>query len=265
MALDPVTSESSSPHLPQLPRLGVNIDHVATLRQLRGTPYPNLIQAVDASVRGGAEQITIHLREDRRHIQDADVKTLRAHLERAYRDRILLNLEMSLAPEIVRIALQVRPHWVCLVPEKRQEVTTEGGLDLKRAQSKLKRVIPALQKKGIRVSLFIEPDLQTVQYAHILGADAIELHTGTYAVAAQKGKASAKKRELRRIAEAAALGQRLGLSVHAGHGLDAKNVRDLAFDLGILEFNIGHFLICRAVDVGLERAVREMVAAIRAP
>ncbi|RYZ71739.1 MAG: pyridoxine 5'-phosphate synthase [Proteobacteria bacterium] len=165
-----VTKTGPSPN--QLPRLGVNIDHVATLRQLRGTPYPSLTRAAELATQGGAEQITVHLREDRRHIQDADVVALKKML------KIPLNLEMAVTSEMEKFALQIKPEWVCLVPEKREEVTTEGGLNVKKAFTKLKTMIPKLQKQGIKVSLFIEPSTDDVQTSHNLGANAVEIIDG---------------------------------------------------------------------------------------
>jgi pyridoxine 5-phosphate synthase len=246
-----------------LPKLGVNIDHFATLRQLRGTPYPDLVDIANRAVQAGAHQITVHLREDRRHIQDQDVVDLRKNV------RTSLNLEMAVAPEIIRIAHRVRPDWVCLVPEKRREVTTEGGLDVFRMKRSLGKVIEGFRKKKIRVSLFIEPDSRAVEISAGLGADAVELHTGKYCNATQNrfGKRSAgiAKVELQRIREAAVLAKKAGLHAHAGHGFDATNVRKVAaFDL-IEEYNIGHYIVCRAALVGVDQAVREMVSAIQAP
>jgi pyridoxine 5-phosphate synthase len=247
----------------RVPRLGVNIDHIATLRQLRGTPYPDLMEAARIVERAGAHQITVHLREDRRHIQDADVFLLKRNL------KITLNLEMSISPEIVKIAHRVNPDWVCLVPEKRQEVTTEGGLNVQKHKKTLAKIIQGFKKKKIKVSLFIEPDQKTVELAHALGADAVELHTGRYCMAAQKtlGKKSAaiEKSEFKRIQEAALAGHAIGIHVHAGHGFDLLNVRPVvALDL-IEEYNIGHAIVCRAAIVGLDQAVREMLAAVQAP
>jgi pyridoxine 5-phosphate synthase len=246
-----------------VPRLGVNIDHIATLRQLRGTPYPDLLEAARIVERAGAQQITVHLREDRRHIQDEDVFALKKIL------KIDLNLEMSLSPGIVKIAHRVKPTWVCLVPEKREEVTTEGGLDVKKHQKKISKLIRDFKMKKIRVSLFVEPDVRVVQLASDLGADAVELHTGRYCLAKQmafgtKSTAIAKK-EFERIRDSANLGKKLGIHVNAGHGFDYENVRPVvALDL-IEEYNIGHSIVCRAAMVGLERAVREMISAIQAP
>lgn len=253
---------------PKLARLGVNIDHVATLRQLRGTPYPDILVAARSCEAAGAEQITVHLREDRRHIQDADVKRLRAEL------KIPLNLEMAVSAEIIRFATRLRPDWVCLVPEKRQEVTTEGGLDLQKGRRKIGDAIRVLKKAGIRVSLFIEPTPAAVKLSHELGADAVELHTGRYCTATQAPAGSRLRAksvtELARIRKASLAGRKAGIHVHAGHGLDYENVRPVVEleDGGkplIEEYNIGHAIVCRAALVGMERAVREMVSAIVAP
>jgi pyridoxine 5-phosphate synthase len=218
--------------------------------------------------RAGGRQITVHLREDRRHIQDEDVRQLRSSL------KIPLNLEMSIAPEIVKFAVRIRPDWACLVPEKRQEVTTEGGLDLKKSRAKAGAAIKALKKAGIRVSCFIEPSKAMVKTASALGADAVEFHTGRYCLATQSEGARAKKQaeaELSRLAGAAEAARSQGMGVHAGHGFDYENVRSVAALLDsegkplIEEYNIGHSIVCRAALVGLERAVREMVSAILAP
>ena len=251
------------------PRLGVNIDHVATLRQLRGTAYPDILEAAHCVARGGGEQITVHLREDRRHIQDEDVRTLRKH------SPLPMNLEMAVSPEMVRIACKTSPDWVCLVPEKRQEVTTEGGLNLAKNQSKIAASILKLRKAKLKVSCFIEPSLESVRLSHKLGADAVEFHTGRFCLAAQGvlGKNSSKiaVKELGRLKAAAELAQKLGLRSHAGHGFDYENVRPV-IELEnpdrsplVEEYNIGHAIVCRAVFVGLERAVSEMVSALRAP
>lgn len=250
-----------------VPRLGVNIDHVATLRRLRGTPYPDLLQVARAVEEAGASQITVHLREDRRHIQEEDVRVLRSKL------RVPLNLEMAVTDSMIRFAKKWKPAWACLVPEKRQEVTTEGGLDVSRHKKRLSLGIKSLQKAGIRVSLFVEPDPKTMALCQELGAEAVELHTGKYCLLTQKQKSSPQGigRELARIEKSARIAQKLGLRVHAGHGLDLSNVRPLAelelenrFPL-FEEYNIGHSIICRAVEVGMIAAVREMIAAIEAP
>lgn len=252
-----------------LPRLGVNIDHVATLRQLRGTPYPSIKEAARMVTLAGGEQITVHLREDRRHIQDQDVRDLRKSLS------IPMNLEMAVTESMTKFALKIKPEWSCLVPEKRAELTTEGGLALEKGQKKIGKCIQQLKKGGIQVSLFVEPSLGAMKLAAKLGADAVELHTGRFCLASQGayGKSSPKrmKAELARIMEAGLLGRKLGIRVHAGHGFDYENVRPVAELLDsaraplIEEFNIGHAIICRAVLVGLDQAVKEMVSAIRAP
>ena len=252
-----------------IPRLGVNIDHIATLRELRGTPYPDLVEMAKLIEKAGAEQITVHLREDRRHIQDQDVKDLRKNL------KVPMNLEMAVSEEIIRFACRIKPQWACLVPEKRREVTTEGGIDLKRNFKKIHQTTARLQKAGIRVSLFIEPTKQAVQLSADSGADAIELHTGRFALETQKEarrRSQAKiRREVDRILEAGKLAQKLGLRVNAGHGLDYQNirplvdVRDAQGQALIREYNIGHSIVCRAAMVGIERAVREMVSLVQAP
>ena len=257
-----------------LPRLGVNIDHIATLRQLRGTSYPSLVEAAGIVESAGGAQITVHLREDRRHIQDADVFALRKLL------RIPLNLEMAATDAMVKVALKVKPEWDCIVPEKRTEVTTEGGLALAKNQKKIGEVTAKLQKAGIKVSLFVEPSVKAMKLSAKLGADAVELHTGRYCLATQavggnaKGNTAKKKKvadEYARIREAGLLARSLGLHVHAGHGFDYENVRPVAELVDdenrplIEEYNIGHAIVCRAAIVGLDRAVKEMVSAILAP
>jgi pyridoxine 5-phosphate synthase len=247
-------------------KLGVNLDHIATLRQLRGTPYPDLLQAARIVEQAGARQITVHLREDRRHIQDADVSLLRKKL------RVPLNLEMAVADEIVTIAVKLRPAWACLVPEKRQEVTTEGGLDLKKNFRRIAGAIKRLKRAGSRISLFIEPSLEAVRLSSKLGADAVEFHTGRYCniIQANGNKPSkASDAELQRLKAASLAAVSLGVHAHAGHGLDYLNVKAVAKLRGpshkplIEEFNIGHSIICRAAIVGLDKATREMIAAIR--
>ncbi|MFH0985313.1 MAG: pyridoxine 5'-phosphate synthase [Candidatus Omnitrophota bacterium] len=229
-------------------KLGINIDHVATLRQARLGEEPAVLEAALEAEQGGADSITVHLREDRRHIQDADVFEL---MEKIY---VPLNLEMSVSPEILKIALQVAPEKVCLVPEKRKELTTEGGLDLFSKKGPLLRTIDALSGKKVEVSLFIDPVEVQVREAARLGAYAIEIHTGSYANAAGKKQ----DKELFRIREAARLGRSLGLHVHAGHGLNYENIFPLLAVPEITEFNIGHSIVSRAVFVGLARAVQEM-------
>jgi pyridoxine 5-phosphate synthase len=236
-----------------MPLLGVNIDHVATLRQQRRGLMPDVGAAARCCERAGADSIVVHLREDRRHIQDADVRLLRKKV------RTRLNLEMSLAPEIVRIACDVRPDQATLVPEKRQELTTEGGLDVVRLQSRVARAVARLMKAGIEVSLFIEPSLAQVRAAHAAGASAVEFHTGHYA----DGGPAKRRSELKRVREACRSGLSLGLTVNAGHGLDYENVGSVARIGGVHELNIGYSIVCRALEVGLEEAVRQMRALIR--
>lgn len=234
-------------------RLGVNIDHVATLRQARKEGIPNLLAAAQASVRGGADSITVHLREDRRHIQDQDVVDLAREL------KVPLNLEMALDSGILQFALKIKPEKVCLVPEKRQELTTEGGLDLFKRTHQLKQTIHILDNAGPEVSLFIDPDLKQIAQAAALGAPAIEIHTGSFANA--KGKA--QKKEWSRIQIAAKLAKKLGLHVHAGHGLDYENTAGLLRISEIEELNIGYAIVCHSVFVGIEKAVKQMKQLIR--
>ena len=232
--------------------LGVNIDHVATVRQARGTLYPSVVEAARYAERAGADSITIHLREDRRHIQDADVQALCS--ECATR----INLEMAVTPEMLAIALQHKPSDVCLVPEKREELTTEGGLDVASNQAAVAAAVERLSAAGIRVSLFIDPDSAQVRAAQACGAPVVELHTGTYAEAEQSSSAI----ELERLRAACELGNKLGLQINAGHGLHYQNVIPVARLPHMTELNIGHSIISRSIFVGLEAAVREMHALI---
>jgi pyridoxine 5-phosphate synthase len=236
-------------------RLGVNIDHVATVRQARGTPYPDIVEAARAAERGGADGITVHLREDRRHIQDCDVERLLPAIATK------LNLEMAVTPEMVAIACRLRPADVCLVPERRQEITTEGGLDAAGNAAAVGAAVRRLQDAGIRVSLFIDPEPAQIETARRLGAVAIEIHTGRYADAPD---AASRAAELERVRAGAALGRSLGLVVNAGHGLTVDNVGPIAAIPGMHELNIGHSLVARALFIGLEAAVREMKAAMAA-
>ena len=230
-------------------RLGVNVDHVATLRQARGTPYPAPLAAALLCEKGGADGITIHLREDRRHIQDADVFALRRKL------RVPLNLEMANSPEIVRIVLRARPAEACLVPERRQELTTEGGLDAAGQLRQLRPTVAKLTAAGIEVSLFIAPARRQLEAAVALGAPVVELHTGKYC----DSVGAARRAELKRLVAAAELGHRLGLKVNAGHGLNYDNLPAFLRAVPHLDtLNIGHSIVARAVLVGLVRAVREM-------
>ncbi len=229
-------------------RLGVNIDHVATLRQARGTDYPDPVAAALIAERAGADSITLHLREDRRHIQDRDLDALREAI------RTRMNLEMAVTGEMLGIATRVRPADCCLVPEKREELTTEGGLDVAAQPEKIAAACAELAAAGIRVSLFIDPDPRQVEAAAAAGSPAIEIHTGTYADADDGGRAA----EFDRIVAAAAHGRELGLIVHAGHGLHYGNVQPIAEIADITELNIGHSIVARAVFDGIGEAVREM-------
>jgi pyridoxine 5-phosphate synthase len=234
-----------------MPRLGVNIDHVATIRQARGGKEPDPVWAAVLAELGGADGITIHLREDRRHIQDRDLRLLRETV------KVRLNLEASVAPEIIAIAREARPDQVTLVPERREEVTTEGGLDAIGQRHRVAEVIRELRDAGIEVSLFIDPDVDQVEASAQLGAAAVELHTGRYADA-PRGREQA--RELSALARAGELVVARGLALHAGHGLNYENVGPVAAIGGMAELNIGHSLVSRAVFVGMKRAVREMKA-----
>jgi pyridoxine 5-phosphate synthase len=236
-------------------KLGVNIDHVASLRQLRAAAFPDLCQAARLCEAAGADSIVAHLREDRRHIQDSDVRELRRNV------RTRFNLEMSTAEEIVRIACAVGPDQATLVPERRLELTTEGGLDMLRGHRKIGRVCRELQKRGIDVSVFIEPDLRHIKAARDMGIRIVELHTGAYA---SVFRGAQRRVQLRRLQEAAGFARRHGLFVNAGHGLDYENVGPVAAIEGVHELNIGYAIVCRAVFVGLEEAVRSMKRAIRA-
>ncbi len=236
-------------------KLGVNIDHVATIRQARRTTYPDVLAAARAAERGGADGITVHLREDRRHIQDADVDALRTAISTK------LNLEMAATEAMVRKACAVRPADVCLVPERRDELTTEGGLDAAGQLRVLHDVVGALRDAGIRVSLFIDPDAPQIDAATRLGADAIEIHTGAYADAPTT---TARQSELARIQVAAQRAQAAGLIVNAGHGLTLDNVAAIAAIPVVHELNIGHSIVADAIFVGLEEAVRRMKARILA-
>jgi pyridoxine 5-phosphate synthase len=228
--------------------LGINIDHVATVRQARRAPYPDPVHAALLAEQAGADNITLHLREDRRHIQDRDVRALRPLLQTR------MNLEMGLTAEMLDIAIDVRPHDVCLVPENRQEITTEGGLDVAAGADRVAQGVRKLVDAGIRVALFIAPELAQVEAAKRSGAPVIELHTGSYAEAT----GSAQARELERLASAAKRAASLGLEVHAGHGLTYHNVSPVAAITEIVELNIGHCIIARAIFSGLESAVRDM-------
>ena len=237
-------------------RLGINIDHVATLRNARNRhvlAHPDLTRAADEAIRGGADSITFHLREDRRHVTDADVLCLMEHLNVR---KVPVNLEMAATAEMRAIALHVKPRAVCLVPEKRKEITTEGGLDVIRGGKKLAHIVNDLAASGMRVSLFINPDSDQIRAAYATGAAAIELHTGAYCDA----KGAARVRAFKKLQRAAAEAHKLGLEVHAGHGLNYENVGPIAAIPEIAELNIGHALIGEAIFIGLRAAVRQMRA-----
>lgn len=239
-----------------MPRLGVNVDHVATLRQARGGSEPDPVAAAMLAELAGADSIVVHLREDRRHIQDRDLTLLRQTV------KTRLDLEMAADDAIVKIALTIKPHYVTLVPERRQELTTEGGLDAAGHRSRLQRVVDQLHNGGIPVSLFIEPDAAQIKAARAIGADYVELHTGRYANAQFE---RAIESEFQAIVKAAQLAAKLKLGVNAGHGLNYVNVQRLTAISEIEEYNIGHSIIARALLVGLDQAVREMKQLIGRP
>ena len=237
-------------------RLGVNIDHVATVRNARGGAHPDPVRLARLAADAGADGITAHLREDRRHIRDADIERIRAEIDRP------LNLEMAATAEMLAIALKVRPNAACLVPEKRQERTTEGGLDVVGQRAQLAPVVERLGGAGVRVSLFVEPDAAALEAAADLGAAIVELHTGSWCEALAAGAAGRAALEFDRLASGAARAAQLGLEVHAGHGLDYASAETIAGLAEIAELNIGHFLIGEALAVGLPETIRTMKAAI---
>ena len=230
-------------------RLGVNIDHVATVRNARGENYPSPLRAALLAQKNGADSVTIHLREDRRHIRELDLKQIKSKL------KIPLNLEIAATKEMLSIALRSKPKFVCIVPEKRQELTTEGGLNLKYKRAFLKKIINKLKKNKSRVSLFIEPSLKDINLSKILNADCVEIHTGRFCNLVNERKNY--KKELNKIKKAAELGIKLGLEVHAGHGLTFESAKILTKVLQIKEFNIGHFLIGESIFVGLSSAIKK--------
>jgi len=236
-----------------MPELMVNIDHVATLREARGAHYPDPVYAAGIAETAGASGIIVHLREDRRHINDRDVKLLREVVTTK------LNLEMAATDEMVDIARGLKPDMVTLVPEKRKELTTEGGLDVVRFQDRLKKAIPRIQEKGIKVSLFVDPRDAQIIAAQKVNADMIEIHTGAYSDA---GTERTRKEELKKVIRSAVKGKELGLGVNAGHGLHYHNVREIAIIPEIDELSIGHSIIARALFVGLDLAIRDMIALI---
>jgi len=242
----------ASPYL----RLGVNVDHVATVRNARGGRYPDPVHAAKIAIAAGADGITAHLREDRRHIRDDDIARLKAEITKP------LNLEMAPTDEMIRIAVATRPHAACLVPERREERTTEGGLDAAGQQAQLAPAVAELKRAGIRVSLFIAAEPAQIEAAASLGAPVIEIHTGAWCDALAEHRSAQAQSQWQRIRAGAKLARQHGLEVHAGHGLDFETAQTIAGLNEIVELNIGHNIIARAVFVGMERAVREMLAAM---
>jgi pyridoxine 5-phosphate synthase len=236
-------------------RLGVNIDHVATIRNARGGAHPQPLRAAGLALAAGADGITAHLREDRRHISDADIAALSALCQKAKRP---LNLEMAVTDEMLDIALRHRPHAACLVPERREERTTEGGLDVVRGHEAIATVVTRLREAEVRVSLFIEPDPRQIERAQAVGAQVVELHTGAYCEAVREGADDLAYRLLARLKEAALDASRRGLEVHAGHGIDYDSVGPVSRILQLTELNIGHFLIGEAIFAGLPAAIARM-------
>lgn len=236
-------------------KLGVNIDHAATLRQVRGdtTSYPDILSIARLAIQGGAEQITIHLREDRRHIQEKDLRIL------SEKCTVPLNLEMASTDQMVRLAKKYKPDWACFVPEKRAELTTEGGLDVCANKKRIAIHVEKLQMIGIEISMFIDPSLEQVRASFEVGADAVEFHTGKWV----RLFGPRKKAEWKRLNEAAMLAHRLGMAVHAGHGLDYVTAKQVCVLPYLEEVNIGHSLICYALESGLEKSVRLMKKALR--
>jgi len=236
-------------------RLGVNIDHVATVRNARGEKYPSPLRAAILAEKYGADSVTIHLREDRRHINDNDLKSINSKL------KIPLNLEIAATNEMLKIALRHKPPFICIVPEKRKEITTEGGLNLNFNKIFLKKIIYKLKKNKSRVSLFIEPNQSDIKRAKLLNADCIEIHTGRFCNLVNQNKNF--KNELNKIKKAVELGNKIGLEVHAGHGLTYKSAKILSKTKGIKEFNIGHFLIGESIFVGLSNSIKQFKKIIK--
>jgi pyridoxine 5-phosphate synthase len=241
---------------PALPRLGVNIDHVATVRNARGGSLPDPVRAAELAIKAGADGITAHLREDRRHIRDEDIARLMATITKP------LNFEMAVTEEMVGIALKTKPHAACLVPEKRSERTTEGGLDVVGGFATIKPEVERLKAAGIRVSLFIEPDLAAIDAALRLGAPVVELHTGAWCDALSHGQQDAAQHHYNRLVEGARVGAEQGLEIHVGHGLDYETAEVMAALPQVMELNIGHFMMGEAIFVGLEQVIGLMRAAI---
>ena len=236
-------------------RLGVNIDHVATVRNARGEDYPSPLRAALLVQKSGADSVTIHLREDRRHINDLDLKQIKEKL------KIPLNLEIAATKEMLKTALKRKPPFVCIVPEKRKEITTEGGLNLNYRRNFLKYFISKLKEKKIRVSLFVEPNTRDIKRSKFLGADCVEIHTGKYCNFFNKGQNF--KKELKKIIKAVNLGNKLGLEVHAGHGLTYESAKTLSNINGIKEFNIGHYLVGESIFIGLEKVIKKFKKIIK--
>ena len=235
-------------------KLGVNIDHVATLRNARGENHPNILKFADIAIKSGADSITVHLREDRRHIKDLDLKKL-------CKKRIKINLEMACNNKMLAIALRNMPNYVCIVPEKRKEITTEGGLDLKKNFNNLKKVISKLNKSKIRTSLFIDPSKKNIKISKKIGAKCVELHTGKISILIKKGANFSK--ELKKIKDASRLASECGIEVHAGHGLDYKTTKILKKILYIKEFNIGHFIIGESLESGMSSIIKKFKKIVR--
>ena len=236
-------------------RLGVNIDHVATVRNARGEIYPSPLKAALLAEKSGADSVTIHLREDRRHINELDLIQIRKKL------KIPLNLEIAATKEMLKIALKRKPKFICIVPEKRQEVTTEGGLNLRFKRNFLKKMIFRLKKNKLRISLFIEPSTKDIKDSKLLNADCVEIHTGKFCNLVNQNKNY--KKEFNRIKRAVNLGNTLGLEVHAGHGLTYKSAKILSRVKGIKEFNIGHFLIGDSIFIGLDKSIKKFKKIIK--
>jgi len=230
-------------------RLGVNIDHVATIRNARGENYPDPLRAALIGQNSGADSITIHLREDRRHIRDGDLKRIKKKL------KIPLNLEMAPTKEMLKIAIKTQPNFVCIVPEKRTEITTEGGLNVKKNKNFIKKIINDLHKKKIRVSLFIEPNIKDIKLSQSFGANCVELHTGKICNSLNKGKKNRKV--LLKLEKSANFAKKIGLEVHAGHGLTFKSAFKISRIKSISEFNIGHFLIAESIFIGLKNTIKK--------
>ena len=229
-------------------RLGINIDHVATIRNARGENYPSPLRSALLAQKFGADSITIHLREDRRHINDRDLIEIKKNL------KIPLNLEMAPTKEMLKISLKYKPNYVCIVPEKRKEITTEGGLNLKKNSNSIKKIISELKKKKIRTSVFIEPDIKDIKIAKNIQADCIEIHTGKICNLVNKKKST--KKEYRKIKKSVIFANKLGLEVHAGHGINFSSAKLLSNISGIQEFNIGHFLIGESIFIGINKCIK---------